>query len=108
MLGLHKVSYGPDPDPRMFLLSIPTHARRQMNSEYAMALRRVAEVVATAPALPRRLEFTSIVPAIAEGDSRGHVLLTWTSGSRTLRLEFDADGPVDYWCEPDCGPLPGG
>src|SRR5689334_10621694 len=84
--------------------SIPLHARRQMNLDYASALRHVAEMIAPAPALPRRVEFTSVVAAPGAESPRGHVLLSWSCGPRTLRLEFDADGLVDYWCDPDWGP----
>ena len=92
----------------MISQSIPLHARRQINLEYASALRHVGEMIATAPALPRRVEFTSVVAAPGAEPPRGHVLLSWSSGPRTLRLEFDSDGLVDYWCEPDCGPPPVG
>src|SRR3954447_17025643 len=88
----------------MFLPTIPVHAHRDVNLDYAAALRHVAETIATAPALPRRVEFTSVVAGLGAEPPRGHVLLSWSSGPRSMRLEFDADGLVDYWCEPDCGP----
>ena len=89
----------------MTLLTIPPHARRQVNLEYAAALRHVAQVVASAPLTPRRLEFTSIVSDGSSPGGVGHVLLAWVAGPRTLHLEFDHDGVVDYWSQPDCGPL---
>jgi hypothetical protein len=92
----------------MFSPSIPLQARRQMNLDYASALGHVAGMVATAPALPRRVEFTSVVAGPVADTARGHVLLSWSCGPRTLRLEFDADGLVDYWCDPDWGPPPVG
>lgn len=89
----------------MFVRSIPLHARQQLNADYAAALRQVADAVATASALPCHLEFTSVVAEAGPDAPLGRVLLAWTSGPRRLRLEFDADGLVDYWCEPDSGPL---
>jgi len=88
----------------MFLPPIPVHAHRELNLDYAAALRHVAQLIATAPVLPRRVEFTSVVAGLSAESARGHVLLSWTCGPRSLRLEFDADGLIDYWCNPDWGP----
>jgi len=90
----------------MSSLPMPAHAHQPLNIAYAAALRHVGEVVSSAPMLPRRLEFTSIIRGLASEESLGRVLLVWTVGLHSLRLEFDADGLVDYWLEPDSGPLP--
>ncbi len=89
----------------MFLRSISLRARRQLNADYAAALRQVADAVGSASMLPCSLEFTSVVAEKGPEAPLGRVLVSWTAGSRRLRVEFDADGLVDYWCEPDSGPL---
>src|SRR5262245_54078343 len=85
---------------------MPAHAHQSLNLAYAAALRHVGEVLSLAPMLPRRLEFTSIIRGLASEESLGRVLLVWTVGFHSLRVEFDADGVVDYWLEPDSGPMP--
>jgi hypothetical protein len=65
-------------------------------------------VIAAAPPnlAPDQVDFTPVLSEEGTGGAVGHVILTWLSASRALRLEFDADGLVDYWCDPDVGPLP--
>jgi hypothetical protein len=79
-----------------------------LNRGYAAALRHVAEVIAAAPPsqAPDQVDFTPVLSEEGRERPVGHVILTWLSPTRALRLEFDADGMVDYWCDPDEGPLP--
>jgi hypothetical protein len=71
-------------------------------------LRHAAAVIASAPPslAPDQVDFTPVLSEEGGEGPVGHVILTWLSSARALRLEFDADGLVDYWCDPDVGPLP--
>jgi hypothetical protein len=89
-------------------ISIPLHARSRLNRGYAASLRHAAGVIAAAPSslAPDQVDFTPVLSEAGTDAPTGHVILTWLSSGRALRLEFDADGLVDYWCDPDVGPLP--
>lgn len=91
----------------MFPLAHSSEAPQTVNLNYAAALRRAADVIASAPVPPRWLEFTSAISGDDNGGMLGRILVTWVSGAQTLQMEFDGDGPVDYWSRPDFGPLPG-
>jgi hypothetical protein len=71
-------------------------------------LRHAAVVIAAAPPslAPDQVDFTPVLSEEETAEPVGHVILTWLSAARALRLEFDSDGLVDYWCDPDVGPLP--
>jgi hypothetical protein len=89
----------------MTAFPMPVCTLQPLNLAYAATLRHVGEVIASAPVLPLRVEFTSIIRGLASEESLGRVLLIWAVGRSRLRLEFDADGLVDYWLEPDPGPI---
>lgn len=96
------------PGDSMNARSVPLHddVCRRLNADYAAALQQVAGALASASFVPSHLEFTAVGSDGGVDSALGRVLLSWTVGPRRLRLEFDADGLVDYQCEPDAGPLP--
>lgn len=71
-------------------------------------MRHAARVVETAPLslAPDQIDFAPVLSDEGKDEAVGHVIQTWLVAQRALRLEFDADGLVDYWCDPDEGPLP--
>ena len=83
-------------------VSIPLHARSQLNRGYAASLRHVAEVIAAAPPsqAPNVADFTPVLSGEGRKRPVGHVILTWLPSERALRLEFDADGLIDTGVTP--------